>query len=489
MVSVYWTTKAQRALRAALAGRLGSVNCHACSRAAAPRRCSRKVRNCLALLKGILAGTFPKAKAVIVQDRFQGYRPTAAIHVLLVEVLGAKRPGPYIVKIGAKREMINELNGWRCCRLHLSGRDQVFLPLKPGFRDGGLMSLIYGNAQQFIGVESISFEKALLQSVYFGYPQASSICHVLLELYERLGHLLYRHWYVDDPARPRGDPTVRPRRFVFYVRHLAEVMRHWEENPRLHEIRCEADAAKHGPGSFVDPLDYLHYVQSLVRWRDDEGNVHKPKPAVSAPGQPSPAQLVPRMLRGQAHGDLHGRNILVGIVDGRALWPAVFDYEDMGVNNLIGWDFVKLETELKIRAYAELFRTATGPGIMGGAGPRFVTAVQKFEMELNEATEDYHQSGSWPSPRDAATPLERLHDVLIELRHMACLHMGIKRHRPTDWLEEYYFILLCYGICTGRFPNLHRREKLATYVAAGVTASRLNWPRVQLPRERLALGM
>ena len=67
------------------------------------------------------------------------------------------------------------------------------------------------------------------------------------------------------------------------------------------------------------------------------------------------------MLRGCAHGDLHGRNILVGIVRDQAMWPTVFDYEDMGPCNLIGWDFVKLETELKIRAYLDVF---------GGGRPR-----------------------------------------------------------------------------------------------------------------------
>ena len=78
--------------------------------------------------------------------------------------------------------------------------------------------------------------------------------------------------------------------------------------------------------------------------------------------------LIPRMLRGCAHGDLHGRNILVGIVRDQAMWPTVFDYEDMGPCNLIGWDFVKLETELKIRAYPTCSAAGRRPDSSAGAG-------------------------------------------------------------------------------------------------------------------------
>ena len=98
------------------------------------------------------------------------------------------------------------------------------------------------------------------------------------------------------------------------------------------------------------------------------------------------------MLRGCAHGDLHGRNILVGIVRDQAMWPTVFDYEDMGPCNLIGWDFVKLETELKIRAYVDLFG--------GTAAAKFIQQVQRFEIELNLLTEECHRNRSWPETGD-----------------------------------------------------------------------------------------
>ena len=49
--------------------------------------------------------------------------------------------------------------------------------------------------------------------------------------------------------------------------------------------------------------------------------------------------------------------------------------------------------------------------------------------------------------------------------------------RPNDWLEEYYFLLACYGVYTGRFENLQPRERVAALLSSGVAAARLSWPR------------
>jgi len=170
------------------------------------------------------------------------------------------------------------------------------------------------------------------------------------------------------------------------------------------------------------------------------------------------------MLRGCAHGDLHGRNILVGIVRDRVLWPTVFDYEDMRPDNLIAWDFVKLESELKVRACSEIFARQE---------PQFLHQVRDFEIQLNEQTERHHLDHTWPLVQNDAEPAERLRAILLELRRMAALHLGIYRGRPNQWLEEYYFVLAGYAVSTARFSNLERRELLAAYVSAGVAVSRL----------------
>src|SRR5262249_10994453 len=149
-------------------------------------------------------------------------------------------------------------------------------------------------------------------------------------------------------------------------------------------------------------------------------------------------------------------------------------YEHMSDRNLVGWDFVKLETELKVRAYDRLFsRNET----------EFVQKVHEFELHLAQQTEKHHQDGDWPAGGDPTTPRERLLAVLLQVRHLASLHLGHNRGRSKRWLEEYYFLLTCYGVVTGRFENLLRRELLGGLLSAGVAAARLSWPRQRLAEE------
>jgi hypothetical protein len=151
------------------------------------------------------------------------------------------------------------------------------------------------------------------------------------------------------------------------------------------------------------------------------------------------------------------------------MWPTVFDYEDMGPCNQIGWDFVKLETELKVRAYLDVFG--------GGTPAEFIQQVQRFEIELNRQTEECHRNRSWPEIGDPGTRAERLLTILLLIRRMAAQQLGSNHGRPNDWLEEYYFLLCCYGVFTGRFENLQPRERIGTLISAGVATSRLIWPR------------
>jgi tetratricopeptide (TPR) repeat protein len=416
-------------------------------------------------LNQILTQTFPSAAQVIVQDEFLGFRRKEQVHVLLVEVLDPQARGTYVVKIGPASLLEKEVAGWESCRPVGLRSDPVFLPLRKGFSGSGMMSLIYGDAHQFLGVETIStLEAAALKAVQFGSPSLTSVGLVLVELYERLGHLFYGQSFIVDPAKEG---------FVLELRHLDQNLGLWESEAALQAVRWDANTlADSGSGRFLDPVDYLRYVQTVAPWRDEAGKVRTP--AGSAADGPRTADLTPRLLRGCAHGDLHGRNVLVGLVHDRVLWPTVFDYEDMSPCNWLGWDFVKLETELKVRAYLEVFP---------GKGPAaFVRQVQAAEIGLNEQTEACHQARHWPSLVDGQRPADRLGALLLEVRRLAALHLGADRGRPNDWLEEYYFLLACYGITTARFGNLQPRERLAAFLSAGVATARLSWPRQQLER-------
>jgi hypothetical protein len=476
-MSVFWTIRARRHLRQALAELLGRESREAEAEAEDGRVKGPGVQEqTMDRIAKILANTF-KDVPVVVKDQVIGYRRKKDRFILLIEAFGddaSGRSGPYVVKIGPRKEILKEVRGWECCRPPGLRHDLVFLELCQGESDQGdpepWMSLVYGDAQQFLGVEiTVTFEQAALEAIRSGFPRIASVGFVVVELFERIGHLLYSQAYVDDPARPG---------FEFDLPKLDRCMGLWETDPPCLEARCVVNTdAVSGIGQFLDPIDYLRYVQKFVTWsRDIETGSDRPekpeKPEVpEVPGLPLPkvVDLIPRMLRGCSHGDLHGRNILVGIVRERAMWPTVFDYEDMGACNLVGWDFVKLETELKVRAYLDVFG--------GGSASKFIRSVQRFEVDLGLETEKHHRDRSWPEVGDPSTPEDRLRAVLLMIRRMAAQHLGSNHGRPNSWLEEYYFLLACYGVSTGRFANLQRRERISALVSAGVATARLTWPR------------
>ncbi len=480
-----WTIQAKRQLRHSLA----RVLCEHSQKVG--KSCLKPIDKKVKHLDEILSCTFPQADSIVVRDVMTGFRRKHEKHVLLVEVEQEDQGGPFVVKIGSASRLNDELRGWNCCRPVGLRHDLVLLPLRHGCTlppDGEAewMSLVYGDAQQFIGVErTVSLEEAFLDAVAYGNPSLQSIGTVLVELLERLGHLLYATSDVEDPAATD---------YVFRMPHVVRGIGLWNSDPFYLSIRSDTNVlVNHGISRFIDPVDYfrhwvLPYFSHEVQHNDGTVKVKEPtaplKP-LSADGTAGQIEvkaqdLVPYMLRGCAHGDLHGRNILVGLAHDRALWPTVFDYDDMSPCNLCGWDFVKLETELKVRAYRDVLSREELP---------FLHAVRDSEIALNELTERHHQDGTWPPVTEKDKPVERLRAALLEIRRMASLHLGRNRGRAKQWLEEYYFLLAAYGINMATYANLERRELVAAYVSAGVAASRLSWPRRREPWERRQFGL
>ncbi|MBI1917937.1 MAG: NUDIX domain-containing protein [Planctomycetes bacterium] len=448
---VLWTVAAHRCLRQAIAEAVGNQGPNALDTA-------------MTTLNDRLQRLFPGARAVVVQDQYLGYRRRDDEFILLVEVDGSNRPGRHVVKLANEERLNAELHAWESCRPHGLRHDLVFMTLDP-CRDGDrLLGLVYADAQQFLGVPATSLEDAFLGAVCHGTPSPASLADVFAQLYERVGHLLYQTSYPDNP----DDPA-----FVLDVPRLQTSLAAWTRpDGEPARVRQYVNIwAAPDRGAFRDPVDYLDCVCQGVPWRGDatedgEGEIHQP---AHHPGDPEPGDLVPRMLRGCAHGDLHGRNVLVGIVRDRARWPAVFDYEKMGARNLLAWDFVKMEHELKVRAYPSLFPNERAS--------QFIRAVQDFEVRLAQQTEACYNGTSWPQVDDRAEPAERLRTLLLALRQQAALHLGTDRNRPRQWLDEYYFALACYGIHVGRFDNLDRPELLGAYLSAGVATARFLWYR------------
>jgi hypothetical protein len=483
-----WTILARRHLEQALAR-------------SAARQGESVVGDTCQHLDEILRRSFPGA-TVIVQRQYVGFRRRQDEFVLLVEVTDGDAPGRYVVKIGPPERLRIELAAWQSCRPPGLRQDVVFMPLEPRppfdpadvehANKGEPVSLVYGDAQQFIGVQdAVYLEDAFLDAVRYGSPVPSSIGLVLTQLLERIGHLLYSRSWVDDPGQDD---------FVLDVPWLWQRMRTWEESPEALRVRRQVNSfAGSARGQFRDPVDYLRFVEEHVAWETAPpapraamrsrgegpgpqiGNMPRDsrvqKPARPGSEGPRPADLLPRMLRGCSHGDLHGRNVLVGVVRHRALWPAVFDYEHMSPHNLLGWDFVKLETELKLRAWLHLFSSESDS--------RFIQLAQQFEIDLDQETERSHGSSRWPVLVDDSEPATRLRSLLLLLRHQASLHLGADRGRPRDWLDEYYFLMMCYGVVTVGYDNLSVRERLGAYLSAGVSTGRFLWLREDQLMERL----
>jgi hypothetical protein len=418
-----------------------------------------------------------------VRDLVSGYRAHRGRYILLLEERGEGegRPFRWIAKLvamegtgdGPEGSLTDEQKDRRKkeaehrCGIHTEGcawtahishHDPVLLPVRvvppKCTKPEDALGVLYADGSQFIGVERVVFlEEAFNEAVLFGNPKPTSVLLALREVYDRLGIRLYRINGPRDPHVPN---------FTLRVPRLATSLDAWAkpDNRHLEQVRRDANSAVKQLG-FRDPVDALNFITRHVPTHRDEGD----SPAPTPPTSPLPAHLlVPVMLAGLAHGDMHARNVLVGLWQHEARWPVVYDYEHMKEGLLIGWDFVKMETELKIRLYPKLFSE-----YRKGRFP-FFQKVQEFETALADATERHAKDDHWPDVADAKTPEARLFAMLLGLRRLAGRYLG------SEWVPGYHFLLACYGVWTGRF-NKHYYELASAYTAAGVAMARFLWDR------------
>lgn len=417
-----------------------------------------------------LRRVFPDARAVVVQDIYSGYRVHDDEFVLLVELAqSGDQDGRYVVKLGPDAGLRAELRAWRDCRPTGLRHDLVLMPIEPRPDEEHLEGLVYDDAQQFIGVDqTLPLEAAMLDAARVGFPSPASVGDLLFQLYERLGVVLYRYATGDPPPAARADMTLADLRLD---RYLVRNLEYW--NP-AHVPSADADLrtraelfrARLAFETRAHAAMYADDTERGERFRDPVDFFRAIGDHVAAGGRP--ADLVPILLRGRGHGDLHGRNILVGRVGDRVLWPAVYDHEHMGRCNLVGWDFVKLETEFKVRAYPALF-----PGLPRASVP----AVVRFEQRLFERTEQCRDTGAWPERPDANDHAGRLEWLILKVREAAGRHLGVLRGRTREWLAEYYFLLALYGLNGIRFGNLESTELRAAYLSAGAACARYVYDR------------
>ncbi len=176
---------------------------------------------------------------------------------------------------------------------------------------------------------------------------------MITQVYTEAHRCFYRH----AREATSDEPILHAIRRSLRIGEPDDVLMRWGD-PAFIKLRRGADwmtNANRMPDAmkrpeYIDPVDF-------VRWACERGIGFQPVNSTPQAGSLCHSGNIPKMLVGPAHGDLHGRNIIVGVVRGQAEWPAVFDFDKMDNDNIVAWDFAKLELELKCRVFHELLDT------------------------------------------------------------------------------------------------------------------------------------
>jgi hypothetical protein len=434
------------------------------------------------LLETELQACFPDAQKVTVYRRFTSFTDQPCDKIILgVEVRYERRTRTHIIKLGTKAEVAVDYDNWyRCGGPHIASR--IFVSLdKKDVPDPGRAAVIYENAYSLYdrregkGVESL--EEVAAWAVYDDKPDPRSVVRVLRQIYGDLSRWFYRNARMDPEAARefyRARLQVPPGGGV----PASSALGKWDADPARRDLRRDAlwlldpKPEKKDAPAYLDPYDYACWA--LLQ-----------------------EAFLPETLVGKSQGDLHGRNILVGVQRGEAEYPAVFDYGEMRPSNVLVWDFVKLEMELKSRLLHRLWDNPKawealdlGPRNKGESATcairvaqiRFAAHFERLLAELTSHLYDLAPPAAYTIPPEhrchACDELSRLLLILLAIRQEAavCLVEGQGRGRRDSWREEYYFALLVYGLNTAKFPYDGYQQVIAL-TAAGIAAAQVEQAR------------
>lgn len=426
---VYWLLSARESLRAVLHGR--------------PLGLAER----LPQINGVLADVFA-GQVVLVRDRYAGYRPFDGVAILLVEIQPADgaapgrfpSPATYIVKVALDdaRGLKREIDAWNAARPAHLRHDNVFVSLE-AFPDAAApAALVYGDAGAVLGQRNIlSLEDAITHACRFGVPAPASVARLLRSLYERLNTHFYPHAHLE----PAADAMRAAAPDLGAVLEQYDETRPAADDKRRRYRRELVALLAADDEQFADPLDVLAGMRR--------------------------AGVGPAVLRGTAHGDVHGRNVQVAVVNDEVSQCAVFDYEHFGTRNLVAWDFIKLEVETAVRLLDR-----TGPRDL----PGFAEACLRFWRHVAVRTRDHdrHARPALEADLELSDPAWRcLADLLVSVRVTAHETIGRNRGRAESWLNEYHFLTAWYASRAALHPNYEHRQTIAALVAAGVAAREL----------------
>ncbi len=298
-------------------------------------------------------------REITVYDVFLGYNQDERRRIVLAVLASsavakgqskhAAPPQSNLVKIGLRAEVERDYEGWYQTLAEKGHVSRLLSPVRhvvvaqsdvPAKQRS---AVVYQDAYRLYGADNHDnaarpLEDAVKRAIQTNVPECKSFERLLIELYSDMFRCCYRSANDQD-----AQPVVE-----FYRHELTKDSKlwagksawdRWLNDPRLQLLRRDAlwlTTALRNPKStemplYLDPVDYFRAM--LI-------------------GTNTPQ--MPATLLGPGHGDLHGRNVVVGILRNEVFQPSVFDYGDMSTKNLPAWDFVKLEMELKCRLLSHL---------------------------------------------------------------------------------------------------------------------------------------
>jgi len=404
---------------------------------------------------------------IIVKQRFRGFSDLPARKLIIaVEVQGELGSHASVVKIGDVDEVRGDHDGWQSCAGVRGVSSRMFIAPILRLVSNNRAAIIYPDVYQFYfdngrEDEPQELEAIVEQSILTNSPTTSSVERVLTQVFTEAHRCFYR----DAQEDTSGDQIFKGVTKSLRFGERDPVLDRWRQ-PEFLQLRRGAvwlTSGRRKPESlsrpeYIDPVDFIDW--SIFQRR------------------------FPQMLIGPAHGDLHGRNVIVGVVRGEAEWPAVFDFDKMANHNLVAWDFAKLEMELKCRLFQQLIDTPEEQESLRKLldipskrplpadiklTPDELRVQQRIDrMEIMFAVEKLLQSwtrrisssgqaarAGVPFVPDISNdkPLGRALRIIFRIRREAAIYLGFERQgRESLWTDEYYYALATYGVVAAVLP-------------------------------------
>ena len=472
-----------------------------------------------------LSIVFPDSK-VSVRQRFRGYQDRPAEKLIIA--VRAGEHGSCIVKLGSRDLVSGDSQGWDYCMRRKSLTSRILLepkgvelpdwnfdstPLSGDQTRQPRYAVVYQDANQFVveGTDRSSLhtlEHLLVQHVLEDDICSDSLHWLISRLFVELNRCLYEFSTIDPQVRQEKSKAS-----TFFSREL-----------RIDDARNRPSVAQIWEQKHFDLRRHALAFATANRMPD---NVERPKyiDPVDFVMACIQQQTLPAMTVGPSHGDLHGRNVLAGVLRRRASDAAIVDFADMSPDNVIVWDFVKLESELKAALFPKLLQDhfdeaweafsndqkvqplASGsnddelkneidsddPPSVLGIKERKLQILLAVESRLDQACRSIASNAAAKAADCPALtnglkegPWTRALRILYRIRCEAAIYVGYANPgNEQSWLEEYRFTLAAYGVTAGKWAaGADRLSSLL--IAGGVAAANsraFNWLSATAPNQ------